>query len=348
MSLILSRMQNFRAVSNLDKWEERPSRYGAWDLFLRETANPMGIISPELRARANQSQGNTLEVPVYDKDGSVTINNTRTVTISDDENTTAMQSITFTTYEFGFTMIPAQYSNNEMAYQRDFNQKMTKYTNALLATLDTAAVSALSTAKTQVLADNLGRYTFASNTVNALDSQRLRIIADINPLMAANDFFEPRHIVGNPGLLSLFLEIQESGLYNQQNRVIQWADKELHFTNRLSDATNKVATGYVVNSGSVGIVDRLDRDTVMQHTTHKHQFYPVNVPGIGVTMGLYYYDDVADKNTITGAATADLTRTKVEAYSFSVDIAIVTAYNSDAATYAGPVLKFDIDSDDTL
>jgi len=341
MSLILSRMQNFRAMSPLDKWVERPSRYGAWDLFLRETDGPMSIISPELQARAQQAQGNTLEVPVYDKDGSVTINNARTVTISDDENTTAMQSITFTTYEFGFTMVPAQYSNNEMAYQRDFNQKMLKYTNALMATLDTAALSALSTAKTQVLADSLS-YAFASNTVNATLAQKLRIIADINPLMAANDYFEPRHIVGNPGLLSLFLEMQESGLYNDQNRVIQWADKELHFTNRLSNAASKLATGYVINSGSVGIVDRLDRDTVMQHTTHKHQFYPVNIPGIGVTMGLYYYDDVADKSSITGAATADLTRTKVEAYSFSVDIAFVTAYNDTPASYASPVLKFDI------
>lgn len=342
MSLILTRMQNFRAVSPLDKWVERPSKYGAWDLFVRETDNPMGIISPELLDMANRAQGNTLEVPVYDKDGSVTINNTRTVTISDDENTTAMQSITFTTYEFGFTMVPAQYSNNEMAYQRDFNQKLTKYLNAFLATLDTACLSALSTAKTQVLGSTLGKYTFAANTVNATLAQKLRIIADITPLMASNDFYEPRHIVGNPGLLSLFLEIQESGLYNDQNRVIQWADKELHFTNRLSDAANKIATGYVVNSGSVGIVHRVDRDAAMRHRTHKHQFDVVNVPGVGIPMGVYYYDDVADKNAITGAATTDLTRTKVEAWSWSVDIALPTAYNDTPASYASPAMKFDI------
>lgn len=335
-------MQNFRAVSPLDKWEERPSKYGAWDLFVRETNNPMGIISPALQEMANRAQGNTLEVPVYDKDGSVTINNTRSVTVSDDENTTAMQSITFTTYEFGFTMVPAQYSNNEMDYQRDFNQKLTKYLNAFMATLDTAAISALSTAKTQVLGSTLGKYTFASNTVNATLAQKLRVIADITPLMASNDFYEPRHIVGNPGLLSLFLEMQESGLYNDQNRVIQWADKELHFTNRLSDATNKIATGYVVNSGSIGVVSRVDRDAALRHRTHKHEFDVVNVPGVGVPMGMYYYDDVADKNAITGAATADLTRTKVEAYSWSVDIAIVTNYNSDATTIANPILKFDI------
>lgn len=341
MSLILSRMQNFRAVSPLDKWVERPSKYGALDLFWRETMNPMGIISDELRRRANEAQGNTLEVPVYDKDASVTINNTRTVTISDDENTTAMQAITLTTYEFGFTMIPAQYSNNEMDYQRDFNQKLTKYLNAFLATLDTAALSALNTAKTQV-STNLGKYTFASNIMTASLANKLRIIADINPIMAYTDYYEPRHIVGNPGLLSLFLEMQESGLYNEQNRVIAWADKELHFTNRLANAANRIGTGYVVNTGSVGIVNRVDRDAARRHTTHKHLFDVVNVPGVPFPMGVYFYDDVADKNAITGAATADLTRTKVEAWSWSVDVGFITQYNDTPASYANAILKFDI------
>ena len=341
MSLILSRMQNFRAVSPLDQWVERPSKYGAWDLFVRETNNPMGIISPALLETASRAQGNTLQVPVYDKDATVTINNTRTVSISDDENTTAMQAITFTTYEFGFTMIPAQYSNNEMDYQRDFNQKLTKYLNAFLATLDTAALTALNTARTQVLGAPLS-YAFATNTVNATLAQKLRVIADITPLMAGNDYYEPRHIVGNPGLLSLFLEIQEQGLYNEQNRVIQWADKELHFTNRQANALNKIATAFVVNSGAVGAVSRVDRDAAMRHTTHKHMFDVVSVPGVGVPMGMYYYDDVADKNAIAGAATADLTRTKVEAYSWSVDIALVTPYNDTPASYASPILKFDI------
>lgn len=316
--------------------------YGALDLFIRETENPMGIISPDLQATAMMAQGNTLEVPVYDKDGSVTINNTRTVTISDDENTTAMQSITLTTYEFGFTMVPAQYSNNEMSYQRDFNQKLTKYINAFLATLDTAALTALNTAKTQVFSNLLGKYTTLSNVINATLAQKLRIIADLNPLMAANDYYEPRHIVGNAGLTSLFLEMQESGLYNDQNRVIQWADKELHFTNRLTDAANKIATGYVVNSGSCGVVYRHDRDSVMNHRTHKHLFEVVSVPGIPFPMGVYYYDDVADKSALTGAATADLTRTKVEAWSWSVDVGFITQYNDTPASYANGIMKFDI------
>lgn len=322
--------------------------YGALALAAQQTASPTGIITPNLQAKADVAQGNTLETMVYDTDQTVTINNTRTVTISDDENDSAMQSISLTTYEFGFTMIPAQYSNNEASYQQDFNRKLGKYLNKFLATLDSAVITALGTAKTQVAADTLGKYTFASNTINALNSQRTRIIADVNPLMAANDYYQPRHIVGNAGLLSLFLEIQESGLYNDKNQAIQWADKTLHFTNRVSNATNKVATGYVVNNDCIGYVSRVDRDARMGHSTHKHFWGKVRLPGVPFEMGLYYYDDAADKNTITGAATADLTRTKVEAYSWSVDFGVVTAYNSDAANIASPIMLFDIDSDDTL
>lgn len=341
MSLILSRMQNFRSASNLDKWVDRPSKYGAFDIFWRETMNPMGIITSELRDKANMAQGNTLETHVFDE-GTISIGSTRTVTISDAELTTAMQSISFSVYEFGFTMVPAQYTNNEVAYQEDFNRKLTRRINTFLATLDTAALSSLNTNKTQV-ADTLGgKYTFATNILTASLANKLRITADITPIMNAIDFYEPRHVIGNPGLLSVFLEMQESGLYNEQNRVIAWADKELHFTNRLTDAANRIATGYVVNEGSLGIVTRVDRDARLRHRTHKHEFDVVNVPGIPFPMGVYRYDDVADKNTITGAATADLTRTKVEAWSFSIDLGFVVPYTSDITTYSTPILKFDI------
>jgi hypothetical protein len=48
------------------------------------------------------------------------------------------------------------------------------------------------------------------------------------------------------------------------------------------------------------------------------------------------------------AGTADLTATKTEAYSFSVDLGHVTSYNSDAATLASPIMLFDIDADEIL
>jgi len=98
------------------------SAHSRRNVFARQSEGVQSIITDELRQRAQQAMGNTLETPVLDFED-VTIGSTRPVTISDAESTSAMQSITFATYQFGFTMIPSQYTNNEHSYQRDFNHK---------------------------------------------------------------------------------------------------------------------------------------------------------------------------------------------------------------------------------
>ena len=86
MSLVNTRIQNIRANSNLDKFEYRPSRYGALDAFMVQSEDPTGILTPELKEKARTSIGNVLETPVIDYDADITIGNTRTLTIADSEN----------------------------------------------------------------------------------------------------------------------------------------------------------------------------------------------------------------------------------------------------------------------
>lgn len=127
MSLLATRMQNLRASGNLDKNEFRPSRYGALDVFMQQTNDPAGILTPELRQAAERSIGRTLETPVIDYDGTITIGTTRTVDIADSENNSKMYQLTFATYAWGFTIVPAMYMNNEISMQRDFEVKFNKY-----------------------------------------------------------------------------------------------------------------------------------------------------------------------------------------------------------------------------
>ena len=100
MSLVLTRIQNIRANSNLDKFEYRPSRYGALNAFMVQSEDPTGILTEELKQKARTSIGNTLETPVIDYDADITIGNTRTLTIDDSENTSKMMQITFATYSW--------------------------------------------------------------------------------------------------------------------------------------------------------------------------------------------------------------------------------------------------------
>ena len=342
MSLLLTRMQNLRSDSRLDKWETRPSSYGALDLFMVQSESPTGLITEELAAKAAASIGRVLEVPVIDYDQGVTIGNARTVTIADDENTSKMLQFTFVTYSWGFTIVPALFMNNEIAMQRDFNAKQLKYIYKFAETLDNAGIAALEAAKTQVIADPL-LYAVAGNTVNATFEQRNEILGDLNVLMRSNDYFNQLHVVGNYGIESLVRKLAESGLYNATNKQIQFSDKLWHWSGRIANDTDKIGTGFVVNDDALGVLFRFEREALMGTRGRTGHEWDMDVlPMLNIPVGTYYYEGVGDYNTIAGAASADMTRNLKQHYGFSVDVCFVTAYNSDPAALASPILKFDI------
>lgn len=342
MSLLATRMQNMRSSSNLDKNEIRPSRYGALDVFMQQSADPAGILTPELKQKAEQSIGRTLETPVIDYDAGITIGNTRSVTIEDSENTSKMHTITFATYSWGFTIVPAMYMNNEISMQRDFEAKMNKYLYAFAKKLDGVCISALGAAKTQVFKDSL-QYTTTGNVLESSWDDREGIIGDINPIMAANDHFGQIHLVGNGGFESIIRKLAQSGLYNAENKQLEYSDKVLHFTNEIVNAEGKYGTAYAVTDGMLGLLFRFERESLLGTRARTgHEWGIENLPMLNIPCGTYYYESVSDVSGIAGAATADLTRGLKQHYGFAVDVAVVTPYNSDPATNASPIIQVQV------
>lgn len=342
MSLLATRMQNMRSTSNLDKNEIRPSRYGALDVFMQQSADPAGILTPELRQKAEQSIGRTLETPVIDYDAGITIGNTRSVTIEDSENTSKMHTITFATYSFGFTIVPAMYMNNEISMQRDFEAKMSKYLYALAKKLDGVCISALGAAKTQVFKDSL-QYSKTGNVLESSWDDREGIIGDINPIMAANDYFGQIHLVGNGGIESIIRKLAQSGLYNAENKQLEYSDKVLHFTNEITNAEGKYGTAYAVTDGMLGLLFRFEREALLGTKARTgHEWGIENLPLLNIPCGTYYYESVSDVSGIAGDATADLTRGLKQHYGFAVDVAVITPYNSDAASNASPIIQLQV------
>lgn len=342
MSLILTRMQNLRAKANLDKWELRPSRYGALDAFMTQSKDPAGIITKDLEDKATASIGNTLEVPVFDFDGAITIGNTRSVTIADSENTSRMVTIAFATYSWGFTIVPAAYMNNEISIQADFERKFNKYLYKFGETLDSAAVASLEANKTQVVGDSLD-YTFASNILTGALAKKDEIFGDLNPVQSSNDFYNPLHVVGNVGVESYVRKIAEDGLYNAKDKTMQWADKTWGWSNRIANAADRGATGFAIPSGTLGILTRFEREALLRSRSRTgHEWDISSLPMLNIPVGTYYYESVGDFNAIGGAGTADMTRNKKEHYGFAVDVSFVVAENTDNATYASPILKFNV------
>ena len=348
MSLVLTRIQNIRANSNLDKFEYRPSRYGALNAFMVQSEDPTGILTEELKQKARTSIGNTLETPVISYDADITIGSTRTLTIADSENTSKMVQITFATYAWGFTIAPAMYMNNEIGIQKDFETKMMKYIYAFAKKLDEAALAALAANKTQVLKNPL-LYNWSANAINAKWTERENVFGDLEVMMGANDFYGQLHIVGDPGVESIMRKLQQHGLYNDVNKQNEFGTKVVHLTNNIAAAEGKYAQGYAVNAGSLGMLTRFERDCLLGTVSGDgHEWGIATLPLLNMPVGTYFYDSVGDYNAIAGAATADMTRTRKEHYGFAVDVAFLTAYNSSPSTLASPILAFNVSSEDAV
>ena len=351
MSLVLTRIQNIRANSNLDKFEYRPSRYGALNAFMVQSEDPTGILTEELKQKARTSIGNTLETPVIDYDADITIGSTRTLTIADSENTSKMVQITFATYAWGFTIAPAMYMNNEIGIQKDFETKMMKYIYAFAKKLDEAALTALAANKTQILKNKL-LYDFSSNAIKAKWTERENVFGDLEVMMGANDFYGQLHIVGDPGVESIMRKLQQHGLYNDVNKQNEFGTKVVHLTNNIAAAGGEYAQGYAVNAGSLGMLTRFERDCLLGTVSGDgHEWGIATLPLLNMPVGTYFYDSVGDYNAIAGAATADMTRTRKEHYGFAVDVAFLTAHNSKpsgAGALPSPILAFNVSSEDAV
>lgn len=347
MSLAGTKLQNVRVNSPLfDKNEHRLSEYGAFNFFVQQSRTSP-LLTEEMREKAKASMGKTLQMPVINYDGGISISSVRNCTIADAENTSQFVGVTFATYAVGFTMVRSMYGNNEVDYMRDLEKKYLKCARVLGAALDSAALAALGANKSKVFADTL-IYKEDADTIVVPFTSREDILSDIEPMMNANDFYGSVHIIGNAGVRSLLNKLAEKGANNIVDKSMEWAGKYFHFTNRLANDSGAYATFYAVEDGNVDILFRYDRESVLGTTTKVgHEWDVVTMPYLDIPVGLHYYESVGDQSAIGGDSTTDLTCAAKEHYGFSVDVAFVVAYNSAPETRANPIILAEIAGGDT-
>ena len=321
----------------------RPLEYGALDFFIEQTNAANSIINPNLRDRAFESIGNTVQVPVINYDGDVTVSNVRSCVIADDENTSALYTVNWVTLAVGFTMVPQLYRNNEISYEHDFVRKMEKVCRALATAMDVQAIAALEANKTQVFKDQL-YYEVDANTVKVPWNARMEFLADMNAMMRANAYPEMLHVIGGAGLDSLVRKMAEHDIYNDVNKRLEYDNKVFHYTNNIVNEQGVFATGYVVADGNVGVLTRVDREALSRTRANFHEWDVVRLPYIDLPVGSHYYTAVGDQSAIAGAASADMVCNVKEYFGFSVDVAFLVAYNSDPETVANPIIKIEVAS----
>ena len=342
MSLILTRTQNMREMSNIDKNEYRWSQYGGLDLFMTQSNQAGGILTPAIKAAAERSVGSILETPVIDFNGGVTIGNARSLTIADSELTSRMVQLNFATYTFGFTQVPSLFLNNETGAQEDFNKKLQACLFKLASTLDTAALAALTANKNRVFNNALG-YTVTGNVLQVPFTDRELIIGDISGIMSANDYFAPLHFVGNAGLTSIINRLKQFGANNSQDKSNEYMGKMLHISNGLANEAGVYASVFAVEQGQIGMLFRFDREALAGRVMADGTEWNITtLPMLDVPCGTYYYEGKGDNSAIAGAASADMTVSYKQYFGYSVDIAFMTPYNSDTVTRPNPITKFNI------
>lgn len=351
MSLALTLAQEFRvSTPDFDANEFRVTNAGTFNAFKKQTAGSMSFITDELKARAMNSTGNTLKIPAINyKD--VTIRTTRPLTIAADENTSTFYTVTFATLAYGFVMYPTRHINNDVSYQLDFNKKFKAMLVKMMSTLEGQAVAAVDAKKTQVIGEVTGGHTFAANVVSELNIGNWNssyILTDLGPMMRSNDF-EPHmmDVVGNQSLGAILNRMDGFAAYNSENKTIQYLGKNFGFSNSITNAAGKIATGYAIEDGSLGLLSRVELDSLARTSVADgHKWDMVNVPGIDLDFGSYYYEAAIDASSVD-ATTTHLTRTKAQYFDWAIDVGWVTKYNSDLATIPSPIIKFDIDTDNT-
>lgn len=343
MSLIATRMLEMRSKNpSFYKNEQRPSRYGALDLFMMQTGSVGGVVSADLKEKAKTSIGRTIKIPVIDYDGGVSIGSTRSLIIADSENTSKLYTVSFQTYAWGFTSVPVMFDNNEISMQEDFDVKFNKFLFKFAKTLDAAALAALGTAKTQVFADKLD-YEVVGNDVVVPWAQREQILGDLNILQEANDHYGPMALIANGGIDSIIRKMGQKSTYNAENKTLEYMDKTLHMTNSMTKATGEFGNCYAVSGNQLGVLTRFEREANHKtKTADGHEWDVTTLPLINFPCGTYYRETVGDQSGINGAASADMDRAVKQHFGFAVDVAFITPYNSDPATIASPIIKMNL------
>lgn len=339
MSLLATRLNSMRVVTDHDKNERRPHVIGGFDLFLQQTQSPTGVINSELMQKAAVSIGNTIETAVIKYDSGLTIGSARTLTIPSYANSSEMRTFTFETVSFGFTQTPVEFLNNEIGAERDFMAKMDGYLKKLQAWLDNKAMTVLEAAKTAVIGDNLG-YTVNANVVEATQAKKDYILNDLVIMMETNDYYGNINVIGNAGIKSEIDKLAQNGLYNAENKALQYQNKRFFFSNRLANGAGTVGSMFMIQDDQVGLLYRFERECLAGTIARTgHEWGIDQLPRIGLPVGTYFYQTVSDQSALGGAATADMDRVVTNHYGFAVDICFVEPYTSDPTTMATPVIK---------
>lgn len=343
MSLVATLMQPVRLKysQNLDKNELRRSEYGAYDTFVRDTRSTQSIWNESVKAAIPGSFGKTLTVPVLNAPN-VTIGNARTCTVPASDATSALVTLTFVTFSWGFTMVPGAFNNQDIGYQELFTRNFESYLLKFMDTLDSTAYSVANAARNQVWnADTLNHYPQVGNALQVAPSEADNFYNTASAIMKSMDFRGKYNVIANTFHGPVINKFVNQGAGNAENLAFQFAGYEWGYSNRVTNGAGVKSTTLISTEGTYAVSNRNEPDAVAgRKATDGTEWSTVNLPIANLEVGFKYNSKCADNSAIWGGSVASgLTASMLESFQWSTDMVFATAYNSSPSTRSNPIVK---------
>lgn len=346
MSLVKTYLQDIRAnyPSNLDRDELRITQTGLLTAVEEMTTSPNSVISPDLRLKAETSQGRNLDIPVMKK-GNITISNVRSCTIGGGRSESDLIRVVWKTVVADILMVPSEYEKNQIGYTFDLTKKIRETVEAFKVEMENDLDTAFDANKSQVYGSTIvgTKYALTGSAIRVTPTLLDFFFNDLEPINFADDFNEPTiRVIANHVVMPTVSKFINQGAGNNTNTNFQFAGKNFTFSNRISNGAGVLATGYFMPDGSVGILTRVDVDARMGHKAGDGtEWMEETLPGLSFPVGIQFKSKCDDKSAMEVAGLGHLTATLVEHYQISFDYAIVVPYNSNLATKPSSIRKFE-------
>ena len=329
----------------IERNEWRFTRYGLLTAAKEMTASPSSIVTSELKEKAKASEGRDLKVPVFKIGNDVTVTSVRSCDIGGLENTTELVTINWVTLVADISMKKAEHHKNEVTYLEDLNRKLLKVDNAFCKAVEQLIYTKLDTEKSSVNNSPLvgvgTDYPLVGNTIQVPTLNQETFFNDLEAIMEGDDFYSmPFKVLGSTTLKPSVKHWGNQGKANDENLEYQFDGYDFRFTNSVTIGGGNKAAGFVMNDGTLGIMTRIAIDSVMGNkASDGTEWGKTFMDKFGFEVGVMYKSKCDDLSTTQGLE--HLTASMVENWQFSVDVALVTPYNSDPATKAGGIKKFE-------
>lgn len=346
-NLVATVLQDFISQygARMDKNEQRPSSYGALNLFKAQTNSPLSLLDEDVKANIQRSFNQSVKVPVVNyKD--IAIGNVRTCALQTEGITSQLVTLTAVTYAFGFIAYPMQHYENYISYQTAVNKLIEAGLQKLASTIDAGCVNVLETKKNQYFPQAvLDYYAQVANALQVPQAEKNDFYNQLQSILQTMDFPQDLDVVTNPIGMATVRRLAAQGQGNSVNEGFQLLDKIWYPTNRVTNGGAPIeSTLYAVAPGSVAIQSRVDPDSRAKTRIHESKYWDMfpNAPHIGMDLGVFYQADCTDASALQAATLAKFTNTKIESWQFSVDVFYLNSFNSDIANRYSPILKAEI------